>query len=93
MVIQESINADWAGPYSWPKFEIENGLPSAPQRPGVYLQTVEYQNGYLIHAAGVTRRPLPIRLREHGQKYRNGEYNVFDLVAMQQGIRKEIWHG
>jgi len=23
----------------------------------------------------------------------NGDYNIFDIVAMQQGVRKEVWHG
>lgn len=93
MFDQKSIDIDWTGPYSWPKFEIENGLASIPKLPGVYLQTVEYQDGYLIHAAGLTRRTVPKRFREHTRKYMSGDYNVFDIIAMQQGIRKEVWHG
>ncbi|MFC1928377.1 hypothetical protein ACFLXK_02080 [Chloroflexota bacterium] len=68
-------------------------MPSIPRIPGVYLQTFEYQNGYLIYAAGITRRPVPTRFREHTRKYMNGEYNVLDIAAAQQGIRREIWHG
>jgi hypothetical protein len=88
-----SIQVFWDGPYSWPGFEDENMLPTLPRLPGVYLQTFEYQEGYLIYAAGLTRRPVPVRFREHTRHYMNGEYNVLDLAAAQQGIRKEIWHG
>jgi hypothetical protein len=88
-----TIQVTWQGPYSWPGLEIENNLPPVPSIPGVYLQTFEYQGGYLIYAAGLTRRPVSIRFREHTRKYMNGEYNVLDIGAAQQGIRKEIWHG
>lgn len=88
-----TIEAVWNGPYSWPGFEEDNKLPAIPNRPGVYLLTFEYNDGYLIYAAGTTRRPVPVRLREHTRKYMNGEYNVLDIAAAEQGVRKEIWHG
>ena len=88
-----SIEITWNGPYGWPAFESENNLRSIPKIPGIYLQTFGYQDGYLIYAAGITRRPVPTRFREHTRKYMNGEYNVLDIAAAQQGIRREIWHG
>lgn len=93
MLNKLSIDVIWTGPYSWPKFESENQLPSIPKHSGVYLWTIEYQNGYLIYAAGITRRSIPSRFREHTQKYMSGDYTVLDIAAMEQGIRKEIWHG
>ena len=90
---ETTIEVTWDGPYGWPAFESENGLPPIPKICGVYLQTFKYQGGYLIYAAGHTRRPVPTRFREHTRKYMNGEYNVLDIAAAQQGIRKEIWHG
>ncbi len=63
------------------------------QTPGVYLQTFEYEGGYLIYGAGLTRQTVPKRLKEHTRKYRKGEYNVLDIAAAQQGVRKRIWHG
>jgi hypothetical protein len=87
------IEVTWAGPYGWPGFESDHNLRPMPQLPGVYLQTFEYQGGYLIYAAGLTRRPVPTRFREHTRQYMNGEYNVLDIAAAQQGVRKEIWHG
>jgi hypothetical protein len=89
----ETIEVGWEGPYSWPAFEGENNLHPLPKIPGVYLQTFEYQGGYLIYAAGLTRRPAPERFSQHTRKYMNGEYNVLDITAAQQGMRSEIWHG
>jgi hypothetical protein len=91
--IEPKIEIIWHGPYSWPKYEDKNNLKSIPKKPGVYLQAVEYLDGYLIYAAGLTRRVIPIRLREHTYKYMNGDYNVLDIDAMQQGVRNEVWHG
>lgn len=90
---ERELEITWNGPYSWPGYEDDNSLPAIPKVPGVYLQTFEYKRGYLIYAAGITRRPVPTRFREHARKYMNGEYNVLDILAAQEGIRKEIWHG
>ncbi|SVD09769.1 uncharacterized protein METZ01_LOCUS362623, partial [marine metagenome] len=88
-----ALQITWNGPYAWPTFEGQTGLQSIPKLSGLYLQTFEYKSGYIIYAAGLTRRPVPARFKEHTQKYMNGEYNVLDVNAAQQGVRKEIWHG
>jgi len=93
MPYEPTIEVTWNGPYSWPAFESENNLRPIPKIHGVYLQTFRYEDGYLIYAAGITRRPVPTRFKEHTRKYMNGEYNVLDIAAVQQGIRREIWHG
>ena len=86
------IEINWIGPFRWPGFE--NGSTSFPDFPGIYLWTAEYvHGGYLIYAAGITRRPMKKRFREHTHAYLNGIYTLFDVDAMKQGIRKEIWHG
>lgn len=83
----------WQGPYSWPNYEQKNNLPSLPKQSGLYLQTVIYNDGYLIYAAGLTRRTVRQRFREHTRKYMSGDYNVLDMNEMQKGIRQEVWHG
>jgi len=86
------IEINWTGPFRWPG--IENGSNSLSNFPGIYLWTVEYlHGGYLIYAAGITRRPMKKRFREHTHAYLNGIYTLFDMEAMKQGIRTEIWHG
>ncbi len=66
-----TIEITWSGPYSWPEYESESNLSPLPRIPGIYLQTFGYQNGYLIYAAGITRRLVSLRFREHTRKYMN----------------------
>lgn len=89
----KTIELAWDGPFSWPGFERSSNLCPIPKIPGVYLLTFEYNSGYLIYAAGLTRRTVPTRFREHTDKYMNGEYNVLDVDTVQRGVRKEVWHG
>ncbi|GEA51463.1 hypothetical protein VIN01S_22670 [Vibrio inusitatus NBRC 102082] len=84
---------EWRGPFSWPDYEKENGLPALPLEKGVYLQAFEYSGGYLIYAAGLTRRYFHTRFKEHTRSYLNGEYNILDVPSATSGIRKEHWHG
>ena len=93
MAETKAIDIEWTGPYAWPKFETESDLSAIPKHPGVYLMTSEYKTGYIIYAAGITRRPIPTRFREHTMKYLSGDYTILDMSAMKHGVRKEIWHG
>ncbi len=88
-----AIDIEWIGPFAWPKFETESDLPAIPKHPGIYLMTSAYKTGYIIYAAGITRRPIPIRFREHTMKYLSGDYTILDMSVMKLGVRKEIWHG
>lgn len=88
-----SLEMTWMGPYAWPGFEIVDQLQTIPEVSGLYLQTFEYRDGFLVYGAGLTRRSVRTRLKEHTSKYMNGEYTVLDVTEVQQGKRKEIWHG
>ncbi|CCE25323.1 conserved protein of unknown function [Methylotuvimicrobium alcaliphilum 20Z] len=92
------IELRWEGPFSWPN-RINQGIDkplsdsTASSKCGVYLWTVEYCGGYLIYAAGITRRPFEKRFREHTRAYLNGVYTVFDVPSLKTGVRKVIWDG
>ncbi len=77
------LELTWAGP------SVGQGTKPTTD----YLQTFEYQAGYLIYAAGQTSRPMRKRFLEHTKKYMNGEYNVLDIAPACQGVRTEVWHG
>jgi len=83
----------WSGPSAWPGFEPQGGPASLPSHSGVYLWTFEYQDGYLIYAAGLTRRLFGQRFREHTRLYLSGDYTVLDVAQLKNGVRSEIWHG
>lgn len=93
MEVIDSMEVRWGGPYAWPTFEAEADLPAIPVHPGIYLWTSEYVDDYIIYAAGITRRSIPVRLQEHTAKYMAGEYTILNMAAMSRGIRDEIWHG
>jgi predicted DNA-binding transcriptional regulator len=92
------IDLRWVGPFGWPGFATENGLPAldktdASRDSGVYLWTVEHRGGYLIYAAGITRRTIRRRFLEHSAAYRDGVYTVFNVSALQRGVREKVWLG
>lgn len=89
----KALEVIWRGPFAWPGYEDSSHLHSLPRACGVYLQTFEYKNGYLIYAAGITRRQVVLRFNEHTKKYLQGDYNVLDMDAVSKSVRKEIWHG
>jgi hypothetical protein len=79
------------GPFGWPNYE--NGQPALLNIPGVYLMTVNFQEGYLPFWVGITRRPVRKRFLEHTRAYLNGDYNIIEIESAQQGIRKVLWKG
>ena len=87
----ESLDVDIQGPYGWPRFE--GSRTRLPTISGVYLMTFEYRDGFLPYGFGITRRPLRKRFLEHTRSYITGNYNILDLEAAQQGIRKVAWKG
>ena len=64
-----------------------------PDWPGVYLWAFPYESGYIVYAAGITRRSLQVRFREHTRCYLNGTYTLFDVADLKRGIRTVHWHG
>ncbi len=97
--IRKVIDLHWQGPFAWPDTPGGPGIVPLEQEhvvassAGVYLWTVEHGDKYLIYAAGQTRRSFLTRLREHSKAHRHGFFTVFDMEAMKQGRRDEIWHG
>jgi hypothetical protein len=94
----DMLELRWEGPFGWPGLAPAGRVISLADSPvatcsGVYLWTVEYLNGFLIYAAGITRRPFVKRFREHTRAYRAGIYTLFDVASLQRGVRKELWHG
>jgi hypothetical protein len=93
-----SLDLHWQGPFVWPgvgskAFADLLDDTDIAMRCGVYLWTVEHAGGYLIYAAGITRRPFGKRFREHTRAYRSGVYTVFDTASLKNGVRTKVWPG
>ncbi|MEW6125565.1 MAG: hypothetical protein AB1757_00765 [Acidobacteriota bacterium] len=90
----DSYLLSWKGPLVLQGCEGELFLKSpVVEQSGIYLFTVEHNNGYLIYMAGWTTRPFKKRLKEHIATYRKGTYTIFDPESLQNGKRVELWHG
>ena len=82
----------WQGPFSWTGYENQNNLDQIPDIEGVYLWTFQYNDGFLVYAAGVTNSTKK-RFKSHTKNYKSGNYTVLDVSSAEKGEREEIWHG
>jgi hypothetical protein len=82
----------WQGPFSWTGYENQNNLDTIPDTEGIYLWTFQYNDGYLVYCAGITKSTKK-RFRQHTLEYKSGNYTVFNVNEAEQGRRVEIWHG
>jgi hypothetical protein len=94
----EQLDLQWHGPFLWPGVTAMGGFERLENswvagESGIYLWTVPYDRGYLIYAAGQTKRPVMTRLKEHSNAHRNGFFTIFDMDELERGHRVEIWHG
>ena len=85
-------NLIWEGPFCLPQFENEILPDTIPNVEGVYLFCFPYMDGYVLEYAGITKS-MKNRIATHIREYRKGNYNIFDMDAMQKCERLEIWHG
>jgi hypothetical protein len=88
---ERELFVTWTGPYAWPGFE-RDGLTALPNHGGVYLQTFEREDEFLIYTAGEAGN-FRKRFGQHATKFRSGDYTVLDVDQAQAGVRSEIWHG
>jgi len=86
----KQIDIFWNGPHDWPEVRQKSPLDDLS---GVYMWSVEGEKGFVVYGFGITKRPVSKRVAEHRRATLQGKYTLFDLDAMKQGIRKEIWHG
>ena len=86
----QHLDVFWSGPHDWPEVRQNSPLDDLS---GVYMWTIESGEGFVVYCFGVTKRSISKRVCEHRRELLRGKYTLFDLDAMKQGIRKEIWHG
>jgi hypothetical protein len=84
------LEINWSGPYAWPGYEAETGLPPVPEHGGVYLRTFECQDGYVIQYIGETAL-YPKRLEEHRRGMLDGNYVLLDMDAAAKGVYSALW--
>lgn len=90
MTTDQVLHIAWDGPHTWPSLRQPSPLSYLS---GVYLWTLENNEGYVVYGCGLTRRSIRERLGEHRRQYLSGKYALYDLEAARNGIRHELWHG
>ncbi len=92
---KRTIRLEWHGSYALRgSDEMLFKNAEVTNKPGIYLFTVKYRNGYLIYMAGYTSRPFKTRLREHIREYQKGTYHIFSPKAFRNGKRTpRVWRG
>jgi hypothetical protein len=84
------LDVFWGGPHDWPEVRQKSQLDDLS---GVYMLSVEGEDGFVVYGFGITSRSVSKRFSEHRRATLRGEYTLLDINAMRQGIRTEIWHG
>ena len=86
---------EFVGPFSWlgevdapSLFEDAIGKKS-----GIYLWTIEVENGFLVYYVGQTGRTFSQRMKEHFREHLAGFYHLNDPDEFKKGKKVSIWPG
>ena len=91
----QTIIVEFIGPLSW----IEgNGIPSilkaeAGKKSGVYLWTVQIDEGELVYYVGQTGRSFSQRMIEHFKEHMSGGYHLYEPDQFSRGQKVLLWPG
>jgi len=91
---QADIAIDFHGPF---KIGGNNGSilfsNQVSRHSGIYLFTVQYNDGYLVYYVGETGKSFFERIKEHAIHYFGGNYRVYDPKAFKNAQKTLIWQG
>lgn len=91
----EELHVRFRGPFSWA------GNNSAPciftaalgKLAGVYLWTIQSEDGELIYYVGETGRKFSIRMLEHFKEHMSGGYHLYEPTEFAKGNKVLLWPG
>jgi hypothetical protein len=92
---EQIITVEFVGPFSWLH---GNGVPSisetdAGRNKGVYLWTVQLDQGELVYYVGQTGREFAERMLEHFREHMSGGYHLWDPKEFRRGRKVLLWPG
>ena len=90
----ETLNLSWKGPFKWINLG-SNSIFASPEGKlsGIYVWTIPFQESYLTHYVGETKRTFCKRLIEHTKEYLSGVYHVYDPDLFLKGEKEAVWEG
>ena len=91
----QTIMVEFEGPFSWVG---ENEVPSisdteAGKKKGVYLWTVQLDEGELVYYVGHTGRSFAQRMLEHFREHMSGGYHLYEPQEFSRGRKDLLWPG
>jgi hypothetical protein len=89
------ITVEFEGPFSW---VVGDGVPAIAdsdngKKKGVYLWTVQLDDGELIYYVGQTGRSFDKRMFEHFVEHMSGGYHLWDPSEFSRGQKVQLWPG
>jgi hypothetical protein len=90
-----AVSLEFSGPFSWLSSDPGTSIFEAPiaRMAGIYLWTVDTQDGHLIYDVGETGTEFRQRLRQHLCQQLAGMYHMYDPERFAVGQTYALWRG
>ena len=90
-----AVSLEFSGPFSWLSSDPATSIfeAAAARAAGIYLWTVETQDGYLIYYVGETGAEFRQRLSQHLCQQLAGMYHIYDPGLFAVGQKRALWRG
>jgi hypothetical protein len=90
-----TVRLECSGPYSWRSLDPAISIfeAAASRAAGIYLWTVDTQDGYVIYDVGETGAEFRQRLRQHLCEQLAGMYHIYDTELFAVGQKHALWQG
>jgi hypothetical protein len=91
----QTITVEFVGPFSWfGRSDISSILEAeAGKMSGVYLWTVQLDEGELVYYVGETGRSFAQRMLEHFREHMSGGYHLYEPHEFSHGRKALLWPG
>ncbi len=88
------VTLEFSGPFAWWDAPDGESVYSAgeAEHPGIYLWTIPFDNGHLIHYVGATGRPFTVRLHEHLREFLSGGSRIYEPAPFARGEKQLVWN-
>jgi len=60
---------------------------------GIYLMSIQYEDGYLVYYIGETGQSFYVRLKDHVIQFFGGNYRIYEPEKFKRGEKEILWNG
>jgi hypothetical protein len=93
--MSSAVSLEFSGPFSWLSSDLAPAIfeVAAARTAGIYLWTVDTQDGYLIYYVGETGVEFRQRLHQHLSQQLAGMYHIYNPERFAFGHKHVLWRG